>query len=89
MPKKVKGKETCGEQCCYLVSAVTTVDARGQTVLPKDVRERLGLAAGDKLAVIIHETTGKPCCFSMIKVGDLSMMVSGPLGRAISEKGKR
>jgi antitoxin PrlF len=89
MPMRTKAKESCGEQCCYQVSSVVTVDARGQTVLPKDVRERLGIAAGEKLAVIIHETTGKPCCFSMIKVNDLSMMVSGPLGKAINEKRKR
>jgi len=89
MPKKTKAKDTCGEQCCYQVSAVVSVDARGQTVLPKDVREAMGIAPGDKLAVIMHDSLGKPCCFSMIKVNDLSMMVSGPLGKAINEKRKR
>jgi antitoxin PrlF len=89
MPKKPKDKDSCGERCCYQVSAVVTVDARGQTVLPKDVRTRLGIVAGDKLAVIIHESSDKPCCFSMIKVNDLSMMVSGPLGEALKERDMR
>ena len=89
MPKNTKAKDPCGEQCSYQVSAVVSVDARGQTVLPKDVREKMGIAPGDKLAVIMHDSLGKPCCFSMIKVNDLSMMVRGPLGNAINEKRKR
>lgn len=86
MPKKSKDKATCGEECCYQVSAVVSVDARGQTVLPKDVREKMNISSGDKLAVVIHENSGTPCCFSMIKVNDLSMMVSGPLGRAMNKR---
>ena len=85
MPKKSKGKDSCEERCCYQIAAVVTVDTRGQTVLPKDVRDKLGIGAGDKLAIIIHEGDGKPCCLSMIKIGDLSKMISGPLGVIIKK----
>jgi len=89
MPKKSKDKGSCEEQCCYQVSAVIAVDARGQMVLPKDVREKMGINPGDKLAVIMHESSGRPCCLSMMRVNDLSMMVSGPLGEALKEKETR
>ncbi|MBI5001359.1 MAG: AbrB/MazE/SpoVT family DNA-binding domain-containing protein [Euryarchaeota archaeon] len=86
MPKKYKAKSSCGEPLCYKVSAVIAVDARGQTVLPKDVRRRLGIAAGDKLAVIIHDSGGEACCMSLMKIDNLSRMVRGPM-RAILQEG--
>ena len=89
MPKKSKDKGSCGDQCCYQVSAVITVDARGQTVLPKDIRKKMGISPGDKLVVIMHESAGTPCCLSMMRMNDLSMMVSGPLGEALKERETR
>jgi antitoxin PrlF len=80
--KKQKTSESC-EGCCYQVSAVMTVDARGQTVLPKDIREKMGIRAGDKLALIVHESGGQPCCLSLVRANDLSRMVSGPLALVI------
>lgn len=37
---------------CCRVEAIISVDERGQMVLPKDLREKLNLQAGSKLAVI-------------------------------------
>lgn len=88
MPKKTKEKEVCADQCCYVVSAVIAVDARGQMVLPKDLREKMRISPGDKLAVIMHETGESPCCLSMMRINDLSMMVSGPLGQALKDREK-
>ena len=34
------------------VEALVPIDARGQIVLPKDVREKAGINAGDKVAVM-------------------------------------
>ena len=40
------------EGCCCKVESVISVDDRGQMVLPKEVREKAGINAGDKLAVV-------------------------------------
>jgi AbrB family looped-hinge helix DNA binding protein len=88
MTKKQGARVNCGERCCYQIAAVISVDGRGQTVLPKDVREKLGISAGDKMAVIIHESCGKPFCLSMVKADELSKMVNGPL-RMVLRDGER
>jgi len=54
-------------------------------VLPKEVREKAGIRAGDKLALITWESKGKICCMSMIKVEDLTGMVKTVLGPLMSE----
>lgn len=86
----VKGKK---EQCCgsvkdlgcCKVEAIISVDERGQTVLPKEVREKAGIRAGDKLAVVSLEKGGKTCCISLVKVKDLEAMVKGMLGPLMKE----
>ena len=89
MQKKNK-KETCTHSknqslgCCK-VESVVSVDERGQMVLPKDIREKAGIKAGDKLAVIAMEKDGKVCCLSLIKVGDIEPMVKGLLGPIMKE----
>ncbi|MDD5289464.1 MAG: HgcAB-associated protein [Dehalococcoidales bacterium] len=90
MKNKVKSKETCcapgdcGEACCK-VDAIVTIDERGQMVLPKDVREKAGIHAGDKLALIAWEKDGKICCLSLIKAEELSGMAKGVLGPMAKE----
>ena len=54
MPR-AKRQESCG--CCK-VEALIPVDERGQMVLPKEVRERLALWGGDKLALATIERDG-------------------------------
>ena len=63
-----------GAACCT-VEAVVSVDERGQMVLPKDIRQRLGIGAGDKLALVGWEQEGKLCCVSLIKVEELNEIV--------------
>jgi AbrB family looped-hinge helix DNA binding protein len=61
------------------------VDERGQMVLPKEIREKANIKAGDKLALVAWEKEGQICCISLIKtnkLGDavkdlLSPMVKG------------
>ena len=67
------------ENCCN-VESVITVDERGQMVLPKEVREKAKIKAGDKLAVISMEKDGKFCCISLIKAENLSGAVKDMLG---------
>ena len=72
------------EPCCK-VESVVTIDERGQMVLPKDIREKAGIKAGDKLAIIAMRQEGKVCCLSMIKVEALADMVKGMLGPVMKE----
>ena len=50
--------------CCQ-VEAVTSIDERGQMVLPKEIRDKAGIRAGDKLAVITWRKEGQVCCISL------------------------
>ena len=65
---------------CCKVEALVSVDDRGQMVLPKDIREKANIRAGDKLAVTCWERDGKVCCISLTKVEDLTEMVKDMLG---------
>ena len=68
-----------GVECCR-VDAIITIDGRGQIVLPKEVREKAGVRAGDKFAVISCESEGKVCCISLVKADDFAETVKGMLG---------
>ena len=84
MAKKVKGvsfyKPTGKGVSCCKVESVISIDERGQLVLPKDIRDKVKIRAGDKLAVVSWEKGGKVCCISLIKAENLAEMVKGVLG---------
>jgi antitoxin PrlF len=84
-----KAKENCcspaAMQGCCKVEAVVSVDERGQMVLPKDLRDKAGIHAGDKLAVVSMDKDGKTCCLSLIKVESLTNMVKDMLGPVMEE----
>ena len=75
--EELKGKAGCG---CYKVQALITVDERGQMVLPKDVRDRAGIVARDKLALTTIEKDGKICCILLTKTDELAQAVQSTLG---------
>ena len=89
MVKKDKSNNCCTptdeKTCCCKVEALISVDERGQMVLPKELRDKANIRAGDKLAVIGWEKGGKACCISLIKAEDLTEMVKGMLGPVIKE----
>ena len=72
------------EGCCR-VEAVIGIDERGQMVLPKDLREKAGIQAGDKLAVVAMQKDGETCCLTIIKAEKLAGMVKDLLGPVMSE----
>ena len=74
---------------CCKVESIVSVDERGQMVLPKEIRERAKIGAGDKLDVISMEKDGKICCLSLIKVEKLESMVKSMLGPVMDEVLKR
>ena len=83
MAKKKDG--CCAPSCSCRVEALVSVDERGQMVLPKELREKAGLRAGDKLAVVIWEQDGEVCCMSLVKTGQLTAMVRQVLGPMMEE----
>ena len=72
------------ESACRL-EALVTVDERGQMVLPKDLRERLGLGPGDRLAISSCECAGEVCCLVLMRADRLDGMVRGVLGPVMRE----
>ncbi len=70
---------------CCRVESVISVDERGQTVLPKEMREKANIGAGDKLAAMSWEKDGKICCISLIKVEEFTEMVKDMLGPMMKE----
>lgn len=70
---------------CCSVEALVTVDERGQMVLPKELRAKAGIKAGDKLAVTTWGKDGTICCITLIKAGSLETMVKGMLGPLMGE----
>lgn len=93
MVKKDKNKScsvpTVKRTGCCKVESVVSIDDRGQTVLPKEIRDKANIKPGDRLAVISWEKDSKICCISLIKVEELTEMVKGllnPLMKEILEK---
>ncbi|MBI5528300.1 MAG: AbrB/MazE/SpoVT family DNA-binding domain-containing protein [Deltaproteobacteria bacterium] len=81
------GTEAAPGACCRVESLVS-VDERGQMVLPKEVRDRAGIKAGDKLAVVTWGGSGGGmCCLLLIKTEGLADMVKGMLGPLVKELG--
>lgn len=86
MAQKEKVEVSCEvtESCCR-VEALVSVDERGQMVLPKELREKANIHAGDKLAITSWERDGKVCCITLTKADELTYMVRATLGPVMSE----
>ena len=67
------------------VDALVSVDERGQMILPKELREKANIRAGDKLAVTSWEKDGKVCCISLIRAEELTELVKGILGPVMKD----
>ncbi|HUI38151.1 MAG TPA: HgcAB-associated protein [Thermoplasmata archaeon] len=64
------------------MEAIVGVDGRGQMVLPKELREQLGIRANDKLAVVSWKRDDRVCCLTLLKADELADAVRvtyGPL----------
>jgi AbrB family looped-hinge helix DNA binding protein len=77
--------------CCptalngFQVEAVVSVDERGQMVLPKEMREKVGVKAGDKLAIATLKQQDGVCCMLLIKAEVVADMVKGIFGPFMNE----
>jgi len=72
-----------GNGCCKL-EALVSLDERGQIVLPKEVRERVGIEAGDKLAILVSEKE-KTCCIMLMPAKELTESIKKALGPLLQE----
>lgn len=90
--RKTKGPQTppsIRSMGCCKVESLVSVDGRGQMVLPKEIREKAHIRAGDKLAVVTWEKNGQVCCLSLVKSEDFGSLVKdmlGPMMKEISRK---
>lgn len=83
-----KGEESyCAPEnrTCCKVEALVSIDDRGQMVLPKELRERANIHAGDKLAVTSWAKDGKVCCIILTKAEELTEMVRATLGPVMKD----
>lgn len=70
---------------CCKIEALVTVDGRGQLVLPKELRDKAGIKAGDKLAVVNWERGGEVFCITLMKADDFAGTVKTMLGPIMKE----
>ena len=86
--EKEEEEESCGiavaSDRCKL-EAVVPVDERGQIVLPKDLRERAGIKAGDKLVIVASKKGGKVCCIILMRAEDLTESIRKTFGPLLAE----
>jgi antitoxin PrlF len=87
LAKKAAGDaKTAAEACaCCRVDSLVSVDERGQMVLPKELRLKAGIQAGDKLAVVCYEKDGEVCCLTLMKVDLLNSIVKDVLSPLMQE----
>jgi len=73
---------SCGPEAgtCCRVEALVSVDERGQMVLPKEMREKAGIRAGEKLAITTWEKNGTFCCITLTRAAELTEMVKASIG---------
>jgi AbrB family looped-hinge helix DNA binding protein len=65
------------------------MDAKGQIVLPKDLREKANFKPNEKLAVVACEKNGEVCCIMIVKADKLVGAVTkalGPLLKAVTKQ---
>ncbi len=67
------------------IDALVTIDGRGQSVLPNDLRKRTVIEPGDKLAVISWERGDEVCRITLMKAEYFAGSVRDMLGPIIKD----
>ena len=68
------------------------MDAKGQIVLPKNLREKANIKSTDKIAVVACEKNSEVCCIMLIKAEKLTGAITktlGPLIRGVTQQETR
>jgi antitoxin PrlF len=78
---KEKASCECGDVAMgYTVESVVSIDERGQMVLPKDIRIKLGVTTSDRLAIATSSRNGKVCCIHLFRAKELDDRVKEVIG---------
>ncbi len=89
MPKKNNRVPLCTpvtqEMSCCRVESIVSIDERGQMVLPKELRDKAKIRAGDKLAIASWNKGGEICCLYLIKTESLAERMKDFLGPMMTE----
>jgi antitoxin PrlF len=89
MPKRDQKLPVCASMGNEInsckVESIVSVDERGQMVLPKELRDKANIRAGDKLAVVSWDQGGEICCIYLIKTEHLADRVKDFLGPMMRE----
>jgi len=84
MSKKHQKGSVCSpmskEMGACKVESIINIDERGQMVLPKELRDKANIKAGDKLAIVSWDKGGEICCIYLIKAEYLAEPVKDLLG---------
>ena len=67
------------------VEAVMSLDERGQLLLPKELREKAGMKAGDKLVAVACSRGEEICCITLMPVEKLGESIRQFLGPLLKE----
>jgi len=67
------------------VEAIVSCDDRGQLVLPKDIRKKLDIKPGDKLAVLNCYAKEDKQFLTLIKTNSLEELVKSYIGPVMKE----
>lgn len=71
--------DTCCQSSRFSIDAVVSVDERGQLVLPKEIRDKYGVRAGDKFVIVSFENQSSLCCITFIKTDELNGLIKEKL----------
>ena len=63
-----------GLDCCH-IEGIVTIDKRGQIVLPKSLRDSMGISPGSRLIVIAMKDKGIITSISLMKADSVDNMV--------------
>lgn len=68
------------------IEAVLSIDSKGQILLPKELREKAGLKAGDRLVAISGcDEKGEICCFILVKAKMLDEEIRNVISPLLKE----
>ncbi len=73
------------EKAKFSVEAIVSCDDRGQLVLPKDIRKKLKILSGDKLALLNISNGENDFFLTLIKADALEKLIRSYLSPVMNE----